>query len=39
MSADTLLILEFMFYMIKLVTAVAIPAVAVAVLYEKYIGG
>jgi hypothetical protein len=39
MSADTLLILEFMFYMIKLVTAVAIPAVILTVVYEKYIGG
>jgi hypothetical protein len=39
MSADTLLILGFMFYMIKMVAAVAIPAVVVALLYEKHIGG
>jgi hypothetical protein len=38
MSADTLLILEFMFYMIKIVAAIAIPAVVVTLLYEKYIG-
>jgi hypothetical protein len=39
MSADTLLVLGFMFYMIKLVAAVAIPAVLLTWLYEKYIGG
>ncbi len=39
MSADTLLILEFMFYMIKIVAAITIPAVVVTLLYEKYIGG